>query len=415
MPNGKLKPLSIGHAARSQLDDASIRSEIHIDAAGKYVRYGERALVEKIKSSAALLFEPSPKLWLAEPSLLGLPAVSGLTLTRENLLTGLLANALAACIKANDVSPATLRQLDVRVAHPVWPANVEHPANAAMSRILGKALRMAFEADWATVTVAKLVTHTQAAAVSIRSKVDVVEPVAAAVELLPSTENARRVCAVVDIGAGTTDIGIFQAVAPDSASTVRGRLIRMGEPISVFKAGNLIDNIVMDVLRTKARHPDKLAVEDVRARIRQVKETLFKDGVVQALGVDVHLDDIESHPEARSMARDIRSEFEAAVYRNSSPIVGLMDARTHYVRRLELVMAGGGASMAFIRNALERPFVLDGKHLAVDVVEAAVEVGLELFGADRSRMAVALGGAREEYDELIHCSVVPNSIRLGPL
>jgi len=189
----------------------------------------------------------------------------------------------------------------------------------------------------------------------------------------------------------------------------------MGDSISVFKAGNLIDTIVMDVLRTKARHPDKLAVEDVRARIRQVKETLFKDGVVQALGVDVHLDDIESHPEARSMARDIRSEFEAAVYRNSSPIVGLMDARTHYVRRLELVMAGGGASMAFIRNALELPFVLDGKHLAVDVVEAAVEVGLELFGADRSRMAVALGGAREEYDELIHCSVVPNSIRLGPL
>ena len=241
MPNGKLMPLDIGRVAKSRLDEASIRSEIHIDEHGKYVRYGERAITAKLESLNSLLYEPSPKLWLRDPDSLGLMAAPGLNLTRENLLAGLIANALHACVRVMDIGEATLRQIDIRIAHPVWPANVAKDANAAMARICAQAQRMVFDREWATVTVTQLESHTRTPGTATKSSADVVEPVAAAVELLPSAENVRRVCAVIDVGAGTTDIGLFQAVAPDSASMVRGKLYPLGEPVSVFKAGNIVD------------------------------------------------------------------------------------------------------------------------------------------------------------------------------
>jgi len=415
MPSGKLKPLDIGRVVRSRLDDASIRSEIHIDEQGRYVRFGERAITARLESPTSLLYEQSPKLWLREPQSLGRQAVPGLALTRENLLAGLLANALHACIKVMDVGDATLRQIEVRIAHPVWPSDIADAANAAIGRICAQTQRMVFDRDWATVTVSQLEAHTRNPGTPVQSSVDVVEPVAAAVELLPSAENVRRVCAVVDVGAGTTDIGLFQAVAPDSASAVRGKLYPLGEPISVFKAGNVVDEIVLDVLQSRAKRSDAAAVQDVKARIRQIKETLFQDGYIQELGVNLRLEDVQSHPEAKVMARDIRTAFEAAVQRSSKTIVGFMDARTHYIRELELVMAGGGASIDFIRKAVEKPFLLDGKHLPVVITEAEPDGELNLFGAARERMAVALGGARGEYDSLIHQMTPANRISRGRL
>ena len=420
MPSGKLKPLDIGRVTRSQLDDASIRSEIHVDEQGKYVRYGERAIIERQKSSNFILFESSPKLWLKEPHKLGLPAAPGLSLTREQLLAGLLANAFGACIKSTNTGTATLSRrtismMDVRVAHPVWPADIESESNTAIRRICTQALKMAFERDWATVTVTALQEQTRIPGPAVEALVDVVEPVAAAVELLPSTENARRVCAVIDVGAGTTDIGLFQAVSPDSASTVRGKLYPLGGAVSVFKAGNVIDAIVLDVLQSRARRTDTIALDDVRSRIRQVKETLFRDGFVQEMGVDLQLDDIQSHPEAKSMAREIRSEFAMAVERSGNVIFDLMMARTHYVSRLELVMAGGGAAIEFIRKAIEIPLTVSGKELQVRILIAEAEPGIKLFGAGRDRMAVALGGARPEYDELIHRMPTLNRVSMGPL
>jgi hypothetical protein len=56
-------------------------------------------------------------------------------------------------------------------------------------------------------------------------------------DLLPSEENLVRMCAVVDVGAGTTDIGLFLSLVPDGASKVRSKLYRTGHPVSVFKAG----------------------------------------------------------------------------------------------------------------------------------------------------------------------------------
>lgn len=415
LPSGKLKALDIGRVTKSRLDDASIRSEIHVDEHRRYIRYGERAVVARKDTGTPCLYESSPKLWLKEPDRLGEAAAPGLSVSRENLLAGLLAYAVRAAAEADEIGESTLKSIDIRIAHPVWPAQVKTAANAALARLCAQARQMAFQRDWGTVTVAALLELVQSPASLRHADIDVVEPVAAAAELLPSMENIVRMCAVVDVGAGTTDIGLFLSSVPDGASTVRTKLYPIGQPVSVFKAGNVIDGIVLDLLESRAPKPSPLALADVRARIRGIKETLFQDGYVQELGCDVHLKEVQSHTEAKAMATEIRAELERVVRDNAKAISFWMDKPVHSVKRLELVMAGGGGSIDFLLKAVDRPLQIDGKTLQVKVIVPGDRAGINTFGASRGRMAVALGGASSDYDSLVHEQPPLTTIRRGSL
>ncbi len=415
MPNGALKPLDIGRVTNSRLDDASIRSEIHVDAQAKNVRFGELAFVARRASAEHLLYEPSPKLWLTRPAELNDPAAPGLRLTRANLLAGLLAYAIAASAKAADIAGATASRIELRVAHPVWPADVSDAANLALRSICAQARSMAFEREWATVTVSNLEAYAATSDPPVRDAVDVIEPVAAAVHLLPSIDNVRRACAVIDIGAGTSDIGLFQAVNPDEVSEVPNKLYLLAQPRSVFKAGNLIDEIVLELLTARAGRPSQLRVDDVRSRIRQVKEVLFQDGFVQELGANVQIEDLQSHPEAKAMAHDIRAALEAAVEEGSSWIAEMMRAPTWSIQQLDVVMAGGGGAIKFLRQAIKNPLNVAGRPLQVRIAEPTADPKVNLFGASPGRMAVAMGGASDEYDNLVHQMTRPLRYSRGRL
>jgi molecular chaperone HscA len=406
---------------RSKLDDASIRSEIHVDEQRRYVRFGERASVARRDPRTPALYESSPKLWLKEPGRLGQDAAPGLGVTREQLLSGLLAYAIRAAADADEIGESTLKNVDIRIAHPVWPEHVKTDANAALAQICAQARQMAFQREWGTVTVMSLLEHVQVHAMPRPIVVDVVEPVAAAVELLPNTDNEVRMCAVVDVGAGTTDIGLFHSVAPDEQSSVRNKLYRIGEPVSVFKAGNLVDEIVLKLLESRAKRPSSVALADVRARIRGIKETLFSDGLIQELGCDIHLNDLQSHPEAKAMAAEIRAELLRLVQHNAKTFTTWLDKPFHSVSRLDVVMAGGGGSIDFVRKAIDRsipidlPNQIERRHLNVKLTIPGDRAGINTFGASRGRLAVALGGASHDYDALVHEQPRVTRIRLGSL
>ena len=415
LPSGKLKTLDIGRVTKSRLDDASIRSEIHVDEHRRYVRFGERAVVARKDTGTPSLYESSPKLWLKEPDRLGEAAAPGLGVTREQLLAGLLAYAIRASAEADEIGESTLKSVDIRIAHPVWPAQVKTAANAALARICAQARQMAFQREWGTVTVTSLLEHLQTAATPRVGAVDVVEPVAAAAELLPSEENLVRICAVIDVGAGTTDIGLFLSLVPDGSSHVRSKLYPMGQPVSVFKAGNVVDGIVLKLLEGRAKKPSATALADVRARIRGIKETLFRDGLIQELGCDVHLKDLQSHSEARAMAAEIRAEFLKLVQDNAGAIAKWLDKPVHSVSRLDVVMAGGGGNIEFVVNAIDKPVPLDRRTVQVKLTIPGDRAGINTFGASRGRMAVALGGASNDYDTLVHEQPTMTKIRLGSL
>ena len=414
-PSGRLKTLDIGRVTKSKLDDASIRSEIHVDEHRRYVRFGERAFVARKDTGTPALYEASPKLWLKEPGRLGDEAAPGLGVTREQLLSGLLAYALRAAADADEIGESTLKSVDIRIAHPVWPAQVKTAANAALARICAQARQMAFQREWGTVTVTSLLEHVQAPASPRPTVVDVVEPVAAAAELLPSEENLVRMCVVVDVGAGTTDIGLFLSLVPDGASKVRSKLYRTGDPVSVFKAGNVVDEIVLKLLEARAKKPSAVALADVRARIRGIKETLFKDGFIQELGCDVHLKDLQAHPEAKAMATEIRAELLRLVQDNAKTITTWLDKPVHSVSRLDVVMAGGGGSIDFVLRAIDAPIPINHRTLQVKLTIPGERTGVNTFGASRGRMAVALGGASHDYDALVHEQPTAITIRRGSL
>jgi molecular chaperone HscA len=274
---------------------------------------------------------------------------------------------------------------------------------------------MAFRREWGTVPVASLQEHVRVQASQSSSSVDVVEPVAAAAELLPSAENLVRMCAVVDIGAGTTDIGLFLSLIPDSVSSVHTKLYRIGEPISVFKAGNLIDDIVLRIAQTRAKNSTALALADVRARIRGIKETLFRDGLVQELGCDIELKDLRAHPEARAMAKEIRAELVRLVQSNEKAVMDWMNKPVHAVHRLDVIMAGGGSGIDFVLSAIDAPIPIHQKLLPVKITIPGDRIGIRTFGASRGRLAVALGGASIEYEELLHEQPRVTTIRRGSI
>lgn len=411
-PIGKLKPLAIGRVTRSRLDDASIRSEIHVDAAGKQVRFGDAAVRQSAKQEGAMLYELSPKMWLRDPNSITQPIAGGMELTREELLIGLLANAIHACADADNIGYETLRKLDLRIAHPVWET-AQGAANTLLLRIASKAKLLALRRDWSSVPVSALREWVAQDTTERISAVDVVEPIAAAVELLPYEENLIRLCAIIDVGAGTTDVGLFKSLVPDPDSCKRDRLIPCGAARSVFKAGNEVDRIVLEQLARRSSVTDEVRWTDVRGRIRRIKETLFQRGYAQELGVDLQLEDVEGHPNAKAMASAIRAQVIAAVTECQADIQLLMNRSSWPVQELDVVLAGGGAQMGFLRRALAPALEVGGRTLRVRITDPQERAGAETFGAGRGRMAVALGGASVEYDHLQTLDAKIDKIRRG--
>jgi hypothetical protein len=403
------KALAIGRVTKSQLDDYSIPSDIHIDNQKGHVSYGEHAIIASKKSPHSLLYESSPKLWLKEPWLLGEPAAEGVSIAREELLVGLLANALRACFDVMGNQEETFRSNEVRISTPVWPSDIAEEAEAAIDRISARAQQIVFgRKKWSKISVEslkKLTKTCQSVSASDAEKrgslKKVVEPIAAAVTMWYPMQNSRRVCAVIDVGAGTTDIGLFVSVEPDidAKKEVLRKLLPQGEPISVFKAGNAIDDIVLSLLKKKAPKASPTELADVKARIRRVKEILFKNKIIQELSVALELKEVRNDAAAKSMAKEIRTHLENLIIKNKKNISDLVLV-SNSSAKLEIVMAGGGGLIDFIRDAVSQPFTLDNQKLPVDIQYDAAYENTNYFGAGLMRMAVAFGGASSEYDKL---------------
>lgn len=387
-------PIGLVTGAKS-IDEASIRSEIHIDAKGKKIRFGEHAFMARSKLASTNFYEASPKLWLLKPHDLDSPAFSGLSVSKRQLLTGLLAYGIFGAKEALSHLNIQLPKgdLDIRIAHPVWSNGLAKRANQELLSIGFAASKMADEGDWGEVPVSTLKSYFEPPLYvdSLDPKSDVVEPIAAAIEMLIRKVNVRQICAVVDVGAGTTDIGLFFSVVTQGRPD---RLIPISSTRSIFKAGNEIDRVLFEELSERSAIKDELRLYDVRTRIRQVKEFLFKNGFVQELGVRITLDDFEALPDIKKMAREIRSCFSDSVQAHAKKIFD-------WTRdpNVVIVMAGGGGSVRFIRSALSSSLKI-GQSIIPLRINDSEKIELLTYGASRERLAVALGGANVHYDGL---------------
>ena len=406
-PNGNRRVLDIGRVTGSKsIDEASIRCEIHIDATSRVVRYGEKAVQARSKLPLPALYEASAKLWLKDPGSLDTPVLSSCKVTRRDLITGLLAFALFAANQpdAKNRNGKARAPEEIRIAHPVWESQIEAQANKALLEMGWVAAKMALERDWGEVDISTLVLHTVSHrdTGSLRQKSDVIEPIAAALELLPTGENIKRVCVVIDVGAGTTDIGVFQSLTPDDRSNVSEKLIPLCPSKSVFRAGNEIDRIVLKLLEKKVKVKDKAGLEDVKSRIRDVKKFLFDNKFIQELGVRLELSELEADADIVAMASEIRVQLENSLRDKPNIVRDWVRDPFYGTNILEIVMAGGGGEIKFLHQALKRPICINGQKLDIRITSPSSRSNLQMFGASFGRLAVALGGANEFYDDLKH-------------
>jgi hypothetical protein len=401
--NTARKVLDLGRVTGAKsLDDASLRSDVYLASNGLTLLFGEAAVLARSMDPDALLYESSPKLWLRTPGDLDKTIVATSKLTQRDVLAGLISFAIDAARKA--VGEKNWKEkIEVRIAHPLWDNESKSESDLALREVAGLAWALANSKLKLPITDAD-VLHQVCGDIEfepLTAQCDVIEPVAAALELLPNESNVKKLCAVLDVGAGTTDIGLFDGFNPDASARVHQRLCPVGLPASLFLAGNEIDRILLKILETRSQRRDKISVADVRSRIRFIKESLFKDGFIRELDVRIDLGELEQHPAIMRMSNMIRAELQRSLTQESRTVLELVRGSVHTHNHIEVVMAGGGGDLKFLHRALAAPFLVDGQIIKVEISSPAQTGQENLFGASLGRLAVALGGVTKDYENLV--------------
>jgi hypothetical protein len=436
--------LPIGLSVRSALDDASIRSDVLLSTDGSKIYLAEDAI--KLRGTQQyLLYDASPKLWLKNPENLSKLIFPGSKITREMLLTALVSYALSACINSAKFSQEEFKKLDIRMSHPIWDKSVAAKVNSLYKNILSTAIKLAPEIKNGVISseifASKYLELDDKKQKNNAIQIEVLEPIAAALTLFPSQDNIPRICTVIDIGAGTTDIGIFKVLYPDESSDKKRSLIPIGKAVSLFSAGNAIDEILLDhiisestkenqtkELKTRIRQikerlfpdstkkPKEDQIKELKTRIRQIKERLFSVGMVTELGVNLMLTDFIKNPKLKNMYAQIKATIQNCLsepdnYDTLEPFF-----RIRNINQLDIVMGGGGGSLTFITTPLKsEQFKFGNNFLSVNILEANTELGIPLFNASMERLAVALGGSNDEYESLITMHTEPKYFMRGSL
>lgn len=386
--------LDIGESSNSSIDKASIPSAIFISTSGDEILFGEDALSRGLKGIENHIFEISPKKWIALDHLQEfIFDKSGIT--KSHLLSGLLNHSLLSICKCLRLSIIDLKSYEIRVSHPVW----NHKNKAEVMLKFEKIISDAFLIGDSSIKVfsnnslfSKISGHPS---MTIYTSVDTIEPIGAALELFNNSENSREFCVLIDVGAGTTDMASFISLTPD-VYRIKRKLIRISEPISIYKAGDLIDNEVIKLIKNKSKSDDRISLKLLSLRRRQIKEVLFKNSKIFEANTEVTLSELNDSFEIQNMCSDVRQSFEALIEESAPHILPYITASNHRVDEVKVIFSGGGSKIKFLQDAIGRCIHIAGKRLPISIVENTSPP--PNLPASHERLAVALGGTTPEDD-----------------
>ncbi len=419
LSNGSMQVLPLGRTTSGrELDLASIPSEICINESLDRIMFGERALRERrIRKNSALAVR-SAKLWISEPHLINTIVFRELGLSRKDLLVGLLGHALKIVKKTveSEFHGITAIMEKISIARPIW--NVENTASASdcFSRIFSIASTVTdlVAEDSIELAALKVALKESDSSRGIRMT-EVLEPAAAALTVIQPDPavNMRRLVLLVDVGAGTTDLGMFQFV--ESAGH-DDRLIMCSKMRSVFCAGDHIDNALLTFLKDNAAFVDDLELRKTEDNIRLLKQALFTSGSLLALGVKVDLADLTETDALKEMSRSVRQTIEEIIFENEELVLQVTKAAAHQNQFIEVVMAGGGAKLGFLTATIQQSMKLNsGAILTFKVRQPSNNLQIEQYEADITRLAVCLGGVDPDYTALVTSKVVEADLLIPSL
>ncbi len=309
------------------------------------------------------------------------------------------------------------RYVKRRFARPCWPNEEQTKwADGWMRGFLAEAQVLAdtFHGQWeggidagrvkAAIEKAKTLEHKP----DFLLDVSIPEPVAVAAGALSDSDNLRDAYMVVDVGAGTTDFGLFVVV--NNEVTDEHKVFQISQSIhGLMQAGDKVDGLLRAFIKHQEAYDSndaqgRLIEADLRRRIRDLKEQLFKTGSVEYALADGTVGHVEKGefldwPMVQQFAKRIEEGFL-----NSLEAVDNTWLKWLAMDGVELrVVLTGGSSRLPMMQALGSG-VIDVKGHRIlrrpadplpDWMEDAPE---ELRGV-YPQLAVAIGGAEKDLPE----------------
>lgn len=212
---------------------------------------------------------------------------------------------------------------------------------------------------------------------------------------------------VIDVGAGTTDFGLFRvAYDPDTRQSAAFEIDKSARGVPV--AGNHLDRLLQAMILGRARltdgHPEyKNILSYLKREIRNFKESLFNEGEVfislsrnEDLTVEIVLDDFLELEAVREFGEKLCEVMKEVFVTQSGWSDWVLE---HPSRKLTVVLTGGGAQLPMVTDLTTKPLVVENREVPV-----AKGVSYPSWLKDSypgyediyPRIAVSLGGARSQ-------------------
>ena len=317
----------------------------------------------------------------------------------------------------DDSSGPLSRYVKRRFAHPCWPSSAQKSwADRLMRRWMGEAQILAdtFHGKWVGGIDVALVKAAVDKVKALDKRPDyliadgVPEPVAVAAGALADGEEKRLPFMVIDVGAGTTDFGLF-LLREDEKKEISKVFQISGSIKALMQAGDRIDMMLKKfILDAQGVDPSeqhgRLVAADLSRRIRGLKERLFASGSVQYVLMDgtrgkVELNDFVASRPVKEFSERVEQGFKEV-------LDGLDESWVSYLANADLtvVLSGGGANLPMMQSLARGWVEVKGKRIArklVNPLPGWISEETPELEPVYPQLAVAIGGAAHELPETV--------------
>jgi molecular chaperone HscA len=313
------------------------------------------------------------------------------------------------------------RYVKRRFARPCWPDAAQTAwADKLMRVMLAEAQILAdtFSKDWSGgIELTKL----KAALEKVRKLTrrpdyligdGIPEPVAVAAGAIDSANNIRDAFMVVDVGAGTTDFGLFVSTRNPNDEDEKPKVFQIPASIhGLMQAGDKVDGMLRAFI-CKHESVDttdisgQLIQADLGRRIRSLKETFFRTGSLEYALADstvgkIALKDFLEDPTVKRFGQLVEEGFKTSLQAvDDTWLRWLAMSGVH----LHVVLTGGSSALPMMQALSKGPIEVKGFKImrqAVDPKPNWMENVPDELLAVYPQLAVAIGGAAEELPETL--------------
>lgn len=303
-----------------------------------------------------------------------------------------------------------------RFARPCWSDDRNKWAEPLLRRMLAQAQILAdtFHGQWQEGIPLALAKQAVAQLRELSNwpdylvaKEGIPEPVAAAASLMLTDDDQRDLFLVVDVGAGTTDFGLFMLQHNPDMDICKVRILP--NTIKVLEqAGNRVDDMLKFYI-LEHEGIDKSSPEGehnlgyLQSTIRLYKEALFRDGQVEVPLANrsrskVDLQAFLGSSRVLAFSQQLHNEMMEVLNATGDGYLDLMRDGC-----LRVVLTGGGADLPMIQNLASGVVEIRGRLIerkAMPHVPAWINESYPQFAPQYPQLAVAIGGANPELPEL---------------